>query len=142
MRLVIIALVAIALTLGGFMGYKLYERSQTSAQFREDASSLVTNLSILQEHHPEALVLLDKAHPGAFSEAYDFGGIAAPAKADEQAYQAAAIRDMWFAVEGRPDDDRLKILVYLLVKTNAVLIDGAQLPRNQPMEDIIREESP
>lgn len=141
MRLIVICLVVVAVTLGGFMGYRLYDRHNLKQQAQTTAATLVSELNILQEAHPEAIDIINATHDEAFNDAFDFGGLIEPGEFKEDDYKRSALQRAWAKVQARPDDDRTKIVIYLLVKTNAVPIDGLQLPRNQNMEDAIRAAS-
>jgi hypothetical protein len=139
MRLAIISVLVIGVVVGGFMGYRLYDRHTIEQDFRASTTELVENLPIFTGAHDEVLRMFESLHAEAFAESFDFGGITSPASSDGQTYLEFVLRQSWDRVKGREDGDQAKILIYMFVTTRAITIDSRPLERNADMERAIRE---
>lgn len=137
MRLAIVILLAVALTLAAFLGYKLYERNQIASEYRDNSQHLITNLRLFPESHQRAIEILSQAHPAAFDKAYDFGSVLDKATSDEQIYTTELVKGAWLKVRDTPNPDTTKALIYMVVRSRSVEIDGQILPRIPELDQLI-----
>lgn len=115
MRLIITVLVCSVLIVGGFFGYKQYQRSEMKQGARDYAVATVTLTAKNSEPEAEAVILkyLDRYLDETFTAHYRSGGLTKPAEISDVAFA----RDLFDRIYDAVSDDDVSGEVKRLART-------------------------
>lgn len=103
MRLIIVAVVCSLLTVGGFFGFKQYQRAEMKQDAREYVMSMIQRAA--QSHGAEAesrvVEFFNEAFDDTFREHYSSGGLSKPAEFSDVAFS----RDLFERINTRAQSE-------------------------------------
>lgn len=83
---IITLILLLVLTLGGFLGFKEYQKFETAKEAKAEALQVSMGSTLLRENKPYVESLIDKHHDAAFKAGFKREHIFAPTEFDGQKY--------------------------------------------------------
>jgi hypothetical protein len=98
---IVTLVVLLAVILGGFLGFKQYQKVQSANEARDEAMQVVMGSKVLREHKVYIESLIDRHHAEAFKAGFKREHLFAPTEFDSQKY----IEVLWERVASSANSD-------------------------------------